>query len=608
MFWAHGNSYLSRLQEIPKNLHTRGNFVDGENAQDILEPIILQFVDVVKDHASKQESIRWLTLIRASLTKGTLGAFMQGKGFLDLSPNDRLGVLGILELCALEYGKRDDYISRFGCFEDLSHKHPLDAINSLPTIPESDIKQLKDFLELAVGLYVHEKVFRNAGRGSPFALSPDGTFVCPILHAIHDGYVLYDNRVRTEQEKGFTFSPAGFPGSIHTRDFANDLLFAMAPIPLDQYSKYMTDLHARLGLDFNPHNYAPALIDATEAFETLRRMPRAVGRLTGGLSPEELVASFRTFSRIGIGAFQNPATRYWLGNYGFAPITQDEFNAQFDRIIIEIYPPNDQLAPQKIRSRFVDSFGPRLNQSITGYQSIPVLQYMSTRTQLRKLDATGALLLDFLRYPEDIKSWLMSPVLSGDCPDETRGGRFEEWLLRQLLELKATIPGLFSADGRKRLKVKIKPGNELHTDIDVAFSVPPNLFLLSCKSRPVDSATLMGVAKNVRNRWNTVLIDLLDWDKKMSALFSTKNWRSINPELAELAKGCQFGISALITPRVEWIPSLSRNLVLHPGWPGLTGIEGYPVPRIGAFDDLRRLFTYGIPLDFPVASWKIPLN
>jgi len=595
LFWSHETNDSYQIRALSDDSSTGGQFLFGEKAQEKIRPLIEDMLHVIRDQIQSREALRWLVLVRPNL-RMFLGEFMDGKGYPGLTKQDRLGVLGMMELSIAEYGQRKNYFETYRLKGPPDGASPSECAANIPPIPEKDIVALRHLLNNVVILYRFEKLFRIAGRGTGISIEPPHGIRLFKPRRISDGYWLYDRRVQAQQESGQSFVSAGIPGITELEESSSDTLLVMTRLRSAEHLEFMKQLHGHDPHELSAINYCPGVLDLAGALGVLRKMPEGTARKTGGLTPDDIAVCLGSISRIGIVAFNDRTTRFWLGCYGLLPISQKEFAKRFEFHAKELRHDYSEAKIDEVRDKFVTTFSLPRRQGRTEFDRSNVHRYMTASHAFGVIEEGQGIMIDYLGLPHDLSSWLLSLRLDGAQREPKRGILFENWLCLELAGcVSEHFPGT-KAMPQHSLDVRIE-SKRSHTDIDVVLPIPPWMIVISCKNYEMKDGEFRGVAKDVWNRWVKLSGDLAAWDDKMRHLFlnGKHDWRILNPKLVELAEGCSHVLPILITPRVEWIPVLKPELLLHPGRHNGKGVTTFPIPRIGTLDDLKRMFLMGGP-------------
>lgn len=315
----------------------------------------------------------------------------------------------------------------------------------------------------------------------------------------------------------------------------------------------------------------------------------------------------RAVSAIGFQSYHVSESRLWLGCYGLLPLPRVDFDCRALTNLRAALPGRSDEALAGVLSRFIKSFGLIPRQGVTEFQRSSVHRYMTATAGLLWLEDGDDVVVDYLYMAEALASWLVSLRLDGVGKCDTSSGLlYEEWVAHQVGLLETAVPWNGPSHVNRGLQVRTEDKNA-YTDLDVVVAWPPWLLIIQCKSRIMRDEHFRGQAQDVRDRWNTLHKDLLDWDETLQLLFNdpATTWCDLNPELAVIAQPCTLAVGIVATPRVEWIPQLTPELVLHPGGTDLKNVDGLPVPRICTFDDLVRLRALGGPGVPKDAAWVI---
>lgn len=288
IFWEHKSRLLDQIQAELQAAPAPDGFVTGEEAQGVLEPRMELLLQRIRGCAAKQGALRWLVLIRATLSK-FLGEFMNRSEGQGLTRDDRLGVLGMLEGAAREYGQKNGYFGRHGIPRRVVSGTLVDAVAAIPPVPDADIRELRDLLDLTVALYLHEKAYRVAGRGCAIRVADHGRLILRVPNSIRAGLDLYDRRAADQRDAGHILTAAGFSGSLWSLALSKDSLFGMGRPGPEHYCEAMDAVRSHDPGDFNPYNWFPHFLDGRAVFAFLRRMPEGLAQKTGGLTPEVLL-------------------------------------------------------------------------------------------------------------------------------------------------------------------------------------------------------------------------------------------------------------------------------------------------------------------------------
>ena len=602
-FWNHryhewadlGRGMLARFP-------TNQTVTRGE-AQEVLLPSLREALLALRNHCASLPGLKWLALTRGSWLR-CLSRFRAGTVYSELTPGDRYNVFRMMGLAALQFGSDNRHLCRATILEGNDAEGCL--LGPAPVPPE-DICALRELLDLCVHLFRLEKMYRSSGRG--VRLTADGQSVRveyprDVLQALW----LYDRRVNEQYARGEVLASAGIGGAFYGEGLFEKCLYVVGEIPEDRWEATMESVRKEFPDEFNPFSYMPVPIDGTPVESFLARMPIALSKKTRGLTPRQAFAAIRSLSRLLFTGFLNPQARTWLGCFGLLPFETCDFYHRFTEQIQATMPDCGTSGARDLAGVFLQTFMQDLSKADCTFDRAPVCQYICAPSSVVSLDAGRIVLIDGLYLHQDIEAWICSLELEPLRSDTSRGVYFEEWLRENVEALKASEIRLDIRDAEQGLKVRAEPGQIL-TDIDVMFAWGKFLFILQCKSRAMKAKHFSGDVSAITARAQRLQRDLRQWDEKMQRLFAAEGtacWRNLNPRLAELTRGCKWGIPAVVVPRPEWLPELSNDFLLRRGY--FQRRSYYPIPRICTFSDLKELLSRGGPDGLSSASWVIRLG
>ncbi|RIK68235.1 MAG: hypothetical protein DCC65_03295 [Planctomycetota bacterium] len=610
-FWANPEIHCAKdLRELGLRWNTAGQFLSGEEAQEALEPAIDELIGLLNRFISRENALRLFLLLRGSLRRPTVGSFLDGHRTKNLpfDRHDLRNVISMLELALSMSARDNEYFETFGIEQVVGTGPPSELLTKLPKVPSEAILALRTLLDIGMVLFLFQKAYYWAGHGAHVNILPNGMLAMCFPSPEHRSALEFQRLRDNEQEDSLQhLVRAGFPGRLIDAQPNSDSIFVMRKTPAD-YAQFMSDIRAKDPSEFNALNFAPAWIDLSVCFDFLRRMGEGDLKKINDLTYREIIACVRAFSEIGQSAFDDSESRYWLGCYGCFPIARWLFEERMVKILRQKLGVTSENNCLETLVRFERVFQLDRGETSSLSQGSPVLKFASLSNAWFPIERGEGVLLDFLDLPRDLARWLGRLRLDG-IGENSRGRLFESWLATELDRLERSLRP-FGVSRATRFGDVFTTKKRPHTDIDVIWALPPYLLPISCKNFDVSPEEARGVHSAITTKWSgdgKVSDSLAIWDGKMTELFRCPKWRDLNNRLAELAKGCRFAIPVLVSPRVEWIPTLRADLMLHRRTDGKSA-AACAVPRICTFDDLRRLGERGGPKPPSNAGYVIELD
>lgn len=614
VFWRYDGHRAAEIWKRGLGRFCVGNWVSCEDAQQVLRPWIDDFLSEIALLCSQLSKARWLVLIRGSSTR-VLDRFLRGPAFPILTPSDKFNVLRMMTLAGVEYGNGERYFepTESIAVDTLQSLSGTEWISKLEAhsyfVPDTEIVALRELLDLCAQLLIVEKWYRSAGRGMQLCRTrPDQLVVGFGEHS--EAIALYDHRVSEHYAQGGYLADVGVPSILQGGSDENSCLFGMVLAKPESWIASMEAIRERYPDEFNPFNYFPTSWELRDIRDFFRRFPKPIESATGGLSPDELFACIWALGRIVVTQISDQIVRCWLGCFGILPLKRHQLHeclCSGVKTLLAGYPPS---SIEDTVGRFLSLLSPIRVPQEGHFDSSSVHRYMTASAILPVLERDDVVLIDYVYLVADLRGWITDTVLA-NIHDSARGKSvFEEWLRAIVKGLKEEITEHSISEPRQGLNVRTNEKDPL-TDVDLTIAIGEWLFLIQCKNRRFRDEHFRGESKAIEHRWRDFDDDLHAWDRKMKTLFDARvnpNWAELNPELFKLAKGCTRAIPILVTPRPEWIPTISTNYILRKPRPGDPEKGMPPILRICTFAELKRLISLGGPALTTDVDWVIPIG
>jgi hypothetical protein len=583
--------------------------VTAGEAQNILRPWLQRAMRRVASITRTFDTLRWVCAIRLGIK--AIHEYLCLCVGLSSAPH----VYRMLYLAAIDYGITSDQ-SLPPITRDSDNQR-----SSWETLPTEMLGHLALLVHSCVILFNLENFYRSTSRGLQLRRAAVSRLATDCADSLRRALGAYDERFRYQCRMGEALCSAAIPDDIGFQ--AGDDVFATAMplvyLPEDRHDRRIAEL-CKAVQEFR-EKVAGQLYCASDDIQNIwiinglqslksfiYAMPKSVRNKTG-LSPDELWACFYAHSLF---AWSRPISPEFLAHfyaYGLVVAPRREYRARMcatisRRLCVPL------VEARRIHKQFLATFQPPRRGGGLDYDTSRLHRYMSAFTGHPTVHNGSAVIVDYLGWIEwDLSGWLRKVEIDGKFDRRSRGKVFEfEWASARLKRAAEEHPSLCFDRIEYSVYVFDSTTGRTFTDIDIAIRQGPWLLVIDAKSKMTPDEVLRGESDAVSRRWRQLGQHLRHWDQKMRTVFQGGIQCRAHPgnkQLIELSESANFVAPILLTPRVEWIPDLIAEYIIHPGWPDEEDGKRPAVPRICTMNELMRVLSDGGLQPDPDATWVI---